>query len=162
MSSSPVLEPQPARPQFLTILCILTFLSCAWGVYDSIVSYSAAETVATVTQDALDEASDRVQGKDNSGFAERIIGSVQEGLSTDNIRRLSIIKLIYNLLALLGAYLMFNLRRVGFYAYLGGIAVGFLLPIILIGGFVGFTSSANVFFSVIFAILYGTQLRFMK
>ncbi|GAA4413458.1 hypothetical protein GCM10023187_41770 [Nibrella viscosa] len=158
----PLYEAAPARPQFLTILCILTFLSCAWGVYDSIVSYASADTVATVAQDALDEASSRVQGREGTDIAERIIGSVQGGLSADNIRKLSISKLVYNLLTLIGAILMFNLRRIGFYSYLGGVLAGFLLPIILIGGLVGVASSLSVFFSIIFAVLYGTQLKYMR
>ncbi|GAA4458398.1 hypothetical protein GCM10023189_30590 [Nibrella saemangeumensis] len=158
----PIYESAPARPQFLTILCVLTFLSCAWGIYDSIVTYATADTASSIAQEALDEAADRMQGREGAEFVERIMGTVQGSLSPENLRKSAISKLVYNLLTLLGAILMFNLRRVGYYAYLGGVIAGFLLPILLIGGLVGFASSTGVFFSIIFTILYGTQLKYMR
>lgn len=160
MTPYPV-QPTPARPQFLTILCILTFLSCALGLYNSIMTIATADTAASITQEVLSEASDKIQEKDSAGFVDKILGSVSKGLTADNLRRLGISQLVYNLFTLIGAILMFRLRKMGFYAYVSGVALGFILPIILVGGIIGVGSSAGVFFSVVFAILYGLNLKYM-
>ena len=52
---------------------------------------------------------------------------------------------------------MFRLRRVGFWVYIAGIAVGLVLPIGLVG-FGALATSFSVFFSILFAILYWQAL----
>ncbi len=74
---------------------------------------------------------------------------------------LAVAGLIYNILCLAGAFLMFRLRRIGFYVYLAGVAAGLILPV-LFGGFSALNSSFGAFFSVIFAGLYWYNLPAMK
>lgn len=69
-------DPSSARPQFLTILCILTFISCAWGLYNSIMTIATADTAAAITQDVLSEATEKIQEQESAGIAEKILGSV--------------------------------------------------------------------------------------
>ncbi len=69
------------------------------------------------------------------------------------VQAITISDLVYNLLCLLGAVLMFFGRRVGWYVYIGGIVLRILLPLILVGSWVGLVSPGP-FFSAIFAALY--------
>ena len=77
------------------------------------------------------------------------------------IRWLSLSQFIYSLLTLVGAILMFRLRRIGYWLYVAGVAVGIFLPIILVG-FSALNTSFGVFFSLIFAGLYWLNIKEMQ
>lgn len=156
------LPPAPLRPQFLTILCILTFVSCAIDLYNGITTIASADFVASTTQEVMGEAADKIKDNGGANFIEKIMSSVSAGMTAENIRKLGISKLIYAALTLLGAWLMFNLRKQGFYVYIAGVVLGFLIPIIWVGGIIGIGSSGGVFFSVIFTILYGLNLKYLR
>ena len=55
ISSTPP-TPMGGRNTFLTVICILTFIGSGWGFIKAIRSYAMADTVATVTGDALKSA----------------------------------------------------------------------------------------------------------
>jgi FtsH-binding integral membrane protein len=75
----------------------------------------------------------------------------------------AIIMLIFESLSLYAAYLMWNLQKKGYYLYLGGIAVAFLAPLFLIGGWLGLiTSLAGILISTFMAIFYAFNLKYMK
>ncbi len=76
------------------------------------------------------------------------------------IRQVASAQLAYSLLTLIGAVLMFRLRRVGFWIYVAGVAVGLVLPVAL-AGFSALNLSFGVFFSVLFAGLYWLTLKEM-
>jgi hypothetical protein len=161
----PPVYPTPVngRPTFLTILCVLTFLSCAAGLFNAISSYSGADMAAEIGQEALEKAQDQVQDQDGGAFADRIIGSISGSLTPERIRQSAIANLIYNLLALAGALLMWNLRRVGFYVYVAGVLVAIIAPFFIYGGLMGgFASAGTAFVSVIFVVLYALNLKYMR
>ena len=76
------------------------------------------------------------------------------------VQRLAIAQLIYSLLTLIGAVLMFRLRRVGYWIYVTGVVAGLILPIILTD-FSAVNLTFGVFFSVLFAGLYWLTLKEM-
>lgn len=110
----------------------------------------------------MGEAADKIKDNGGANFIEKIMSSVSAGMTAENIRKLGISKLIYAALTLLGAWLMFSLRKQGFYVYVAGVVLGFLIPIIWVGGIIGIGSSGGVFFSVIFTILYGLNLKYLR
>lgn len=149
------------RPTLLTVLCILTFLSAGFGVFNAVTTYSSADVVAEAAQEGLDRAAERVDDAEASDFVDKIMGRVSANMTPENIRKSAVADGLYNLLALAGALLMFNLRKPGFYLYLAGIAVAIIAPFVIYGGLMGAAGAATTFFSIIFAVLYATQLRFM-
>ena len=76
------------------------------------------------------------------------------------VRNLAIAQFAYALLTLIGAILMFRLRKIGFWIYMAGIGAGLVLPVALVG-FVALTTSFGVFLSIIFAGLYWVSLKEM-
>ncbi|UFH54638.1 hypothetical protein [Spirosoma sp. KNUC1025] len=149
------------RSQFLTVLCILTFLSCAWGVLDATVSLLKTDTISETT---YVESDSKVKGQKEAPkqyYEDRSSGNEPLPNDPDLIRQLAIGQLVYSLLTLAGAILMFRLQRVGFWVYVAGVAVGLILPVVL-AGFVALNISFGVFFSILFAILYWNTLKDMR
>lgn len=149
------------RSQFLTLLCILTFLSCAWGLFDSIVSFAQTDAVSeTAYIDSKAKATNQDKQPEKY-FEDRSSGDGPAPSDPVQVRSLAIAQFIYSLLTLIGAVLMFRLQRVGFWIYVAGIVVGLILPIIL-AGFGALNTSFGVFFSMIFAGLYWLSIKEMQ
>ena len=155
------------RPTFLTVLCILTFIGSGWGVINAITSYSSAEQTAAITEEAMDEAMDEIESSAEAeeipDFISTILGSVSESLTPENIRNSSIASGIASLLCLIGAVLMWQLQRKGFYLYVIGIVVTVIAPVMVIGGTVGgFQAAGAGFIGAIFCVLYGLNLKHLS
>ena len=94
---------------------------------------------------------------------DRLLESVINRTTADTIKRSAIIMLIFESLTLYAAYLMWNLRKLGFYLYLGGITVAFFGSMLVIGGWLGVvTGFAGVFFSSIMCIIYAFNLKYLE
>ncbi|WP_128545708.1 DUF2127 domain-containing protein [Larkinella soli] len=151
------------RPTFLTILCILTFLSCAGGIFNSVSTYSGANFASTTSQEALEQARERVQEEGGSNAVDELLGSVSDNLTADRLRKGAIGNLVFNLLTLIGAVLMWNLRKVGFYVYVAGVLVAVVTPFLVYEGFMSALSFAGTaFISAIFVVLYALNLKYMR
>ena len=155
-------SPNP-RPIFLTVLCVLTFLSSVWGLFGAVSTYSGADLAAQVGQQALEDAQDRLADQDDQGIVGRILGSVSDTLTPERLRQSAMATLAYNLLALVGAVLMWNLRKAGFYLYVAGVVVAIVTPFFIYGGLIGgFASAGTAFVSLIFVVLYALNLKYMR
>ena len=148
------------RSQFLTLLCVLTFLSCAWGISDAIVSLTQTDAVAE-TQHIERGATPQQQAVPKQYYEDRSSGNQPVSDDPTLVRQLAVAQLAYSLLTLAGAIFMFRLRRVGFWIYIAGIITGLVLPIAL-AGFGALNLSYGVFFSVLFAGLYWVKLNEMR
>ncbi|MBO0935471.1 hypothetical protein J2I47_02815 [Fibrella sp. HMF5335] len=152
------------RSQFLTILCVLSFLSCGWGLAESGIALfnpdRVAQTPYTGHKDTGAGEEDRLDPKnfyqDNSANSDNPTPA-DPGL----VRRQSLAQFVYSLVTLIGVILMFRLRRTGFYVYLAGVLLGIIMPIYFVG-FAALITSFGVFGSVLFAVMYGFCLREMK
>ncbi|CAN5527983.1 hypothetical protein BH09BAC4_BH09BAC4_49900 [soil metagenome] len=150
------------RSQFLTVLCILTFVSCAIGISDAVVSLTQTDAVSETLYvepkpSAEKNQEDKLQKK---YFEDRSSGDAPMPNDPVVVRNLAFAQLAYALLTLVGAILMFRLRKIGFWIYIAGIAVGLVLPVVLVG-FVALNTSFGVFFSMLFAGLYWVSLKEM-
>ena len=148
------------RSQFLTLLCILTFLSCAWGIADAIISFVQAETVAEPQYIEPRTNTPATDGEAKKYFEDRSSDAPAPGDPAE-IKSLAVAQFAYALLTLAGAILMFRLRRVGFWFYVAGVAVGLVLPVVLVG-FGALNTSFGAFFSILFAGLYWVSLKEMS
>ncbi len=149
------------RSQFLTLLCVLTFLSCTLGLFDSVVSFSKTRAVAETSYVKRRPDAEERRNQPKQYFEDRAAtGEQPMPGDPDEIRLLAVAQFFYSLITLVGAILMFQLRRVGFWVYIAGIAVGLLLPVVLVG-FGALNTSFGVFFSIIFAGLYWLNLKDM-
>ena len=156
---------KPVRSALLTVLCILTFIGSGWGLVKAIQNFASADFAATTVNEAMEEAQSKLEEQNEvPSFVSKLFGSISEGLTPENIRKMSVFELISNALTLFGGILMWNLNRKGFWSYLIGIAILILAPMIIFHrGIIGLIASGAVgFFGVIFIVLYGVNLKQMK
>lgn len=153
------------RPRFLTILCMLTFLSAISGLWTQSDRLWSPGVVADQTREFFEQVQESAEAQNNREGAEvveKFFDTIYDELSAEKIRLSAIIMLIYESLTLFGAYLMWGLQKRGFYLYLAGIAVVVIGSMGLVGGWLGgMTAFGGAFFSIIFAFMYRSQLKYM-
>jgi preprotein translocase subunit SecF len=116
------------------------------------------ETFETVREN-LEKQSATADTKTMDKMFEAVINQT----TSKSITTSAIIMLIVESLSLFAAYLMWNLEKKGFYLYLAGVAIAFLAPLFLIGGWLGvITSIASIFLSVFMLIMYAFNLKHME
>ena len=151
----------PVRSQFLTLLCVLTFIGCALSLFDAFMTLVQTDAASNTPRIERNYTPEQQKQLPKQYFEDRSAGEESAPTDPDRIRLLSIAQFPYALLTLAGAILMFRLRRVGFWIYVAGVVVGFVLPVVLVG-FGALNTSFGVFFSVLFAGLYWLNLRDMR
>ena len=155
-----------ARPTFLTILCVLTFLGSAFGIYSAITNYTAAGLASGVTQEALETAKDQIdeqaQDEESAEIVNKIMDSVSGDLSEEKIKNSALASGIANILTLIGAVLMWGLNKKGFFLYIAGTLVAIVAPLVIYDGFLGFIGSGMIaFMGIIFCVLYFLNVKHM-
>lgn len=150
------------RSEFLTTLCVLTFLGCAWSLFDNITTIFRTDAVTEIKRDEAPRSGTNPPPANLStpSLSDTDGGGPGPG-DSDFVRRLAIGQIGYSLLTLIGAILMFNLRRMGWYVYVAGVVVGLIAPVVLVG-FTALNATFGVFFSMIFAALYWLRLSEMR
>jgi hypothetical protein len=161
------------RPSFLTWLCILTFIGSGWALISCVWTYKMAAKNNLIFQEHLNVKKDSALQNDTAEIRRRenaspLQGKIKESLSkivnTENMHKAAIGGFIASLLTLIGALLMWNLKRTGFYIYILGVVFGIMVPFYLYGNdliAVGATSFAN-FFGLVFIALYALNLKSMN
>ena len=85
-------------------------------------------------------------------------------MTEENIRKSAIGATISGLFTLIGALLMWRLRRTGFYLYIAGIIVGLVVPFYLYGNNIlalGISSFSS-FFGLVFIALYALNIKSLR
>jgi hypothetical protein len=166
--STPSVKPQ--RPVLLTVLCILSFIGGAWQLFGAISNYMNADVTSQMVTSVMDSARSEMKSETEGNssaekYAEKVISHTSALLKPDNIRKNSLYTILANLLTLGGAFLMFQLRKLGFWIYLAGTGIGILSPILVFGATnlmgIGMTAVYG-FFGILFAVLYSLNLKHMK
>jgi hypothetical protein len=161
-------EMQPARPQFLSVLCILTWICCGllfimtvWGIAfkPSIEErYEQIEKMRDISPEAAENLEAVLENQDTGG---QLMGTA--------------LSLIAILLSAYGAYLMWQLKKRGFYFYVAGELLPYLgfvtggaqavAAISSIGGASGIATvviGIMVLFDVLFIGLYAMNLKHLR
>ena len=145
------------RPTFLLVLCILTFIGSGWGTLSNLFSVFTAGLTNSSMQ--MEHYSSMLNGMD-------ILSSTMASLQATFVhaKEIAVINLVLSVISLLGAILMFQLRRIGFYFYTAAqILMLFVLP--YFAGF-NFMVLAGMLFSAIFAVIfivmYALNLKYMR
>lgn len=158
-------EQQPKqRPTFLTVLCVLSWISAGWTAMSSIISLVAKEKSIEKLQESMSQVDDAAQ-EDIPSFFEAIISGSQD-LIQDSINNFTMInssQVILYLAQIYAVYLMFNLKKRGFFLYTFVQATLLILPVtymtlnlvMLIG--LGFSA----LLTIAFVIMYAVNLKHM-
>ena len=155
----------PVRPQMLSVLCILTWICCGlllvftvWGV---VAKPSPEEQYEQVEK--MREINPEMAEQMEAAFELQDQGNQTVGLA---------LNLVALALAAGGAYMMWQLKRTGFYVYLAGEILpyfGFLtggseMMLASMGGqaMAAIVIGLMVLFDLIFIILYAVNLKHMR
>ena len=151
------------RSQFLTLLCVLTFLSAGWGLIESGIALLNPDAVAETARTGYRPAETEKKKDDPTRFYDNDSANSDLPMPDDPdvVQRLALGQFIYSLLTGLGALLMFFLRRIGYFVYVAGIVAGLAIPMAFLG-VAGLYTQFGTFFSVLFAVLYAYCWREMK
>ncbi|MDR1755915.1 MAG: hypothetical protein LBR65_03015 [Culturomica sp.] len=154
-------ENQVTRPTLLTVLCILTFIGSGWALLSNVTSYFTADAAADVMMEQMDQMEQLGEGG-GSSFLSGLLSSSQEMLPY--LKPITGITSVLALLSLLGAILMFRLRKTGFYLYTGAqILMLFVAPVFVgFSGMVVWNTVMAAILTLLFIILYSLNLKYMK
>ena len=158
--TGPRTESPTVRSQFLTLLCILTFIGSTLSLFDAVVSLLQTNAVSETAHVQRKTTPEENRQLPKQYFEDRSSGDENIPTDPDLIRRLAIAQIPYALLTFAGALIMFRQRRVGFWLYVAGVVTGLVLPVVL-AGFGALNTSFGVFFSMLFAGLYWLNLKEM-
>lgn len=156
------------RPTFLTVLCILTFVVSGYHLIMAIVDlFSSKSFDPTQWQEISNQMAEAMAGTDSasqemaSRMMDALASMMQAGI--DNALTLGIIAIVASGLSILGAYWMFNLKKIGYYTYIVSKVVGILIPLFIFGvniltimmyGFIALIA-------ILFIVLYGVNRKYM-
>ncbi len=157
------------RPTMLTVLCIITFAVSAYYLFEGTLTIFMSKTFdSSQWQVVIDQMNEALDGADpqSAKFLESIMDSVSITIerSINNSTLLGLIAILVALVSAYGAYLMFNLKRIGFTIYTGAKIAGIILPLIILG-FNIVTILVYLFAAIvglIFVILYGVNRKHMN
>lgn len=134
----------PKRPMFLTVLCVLTFIASGIGTLTSLLAPLLAEQLTTLIQSAPNY--DEVQMAE----AVKVLNAGWGYYS---------IMFLLAAGSLIGAILMWTLKKVGFHIYTLSNLVALFVPMLM---FSAALSWSGIFFTAIFIILYGLNFKHLK
>jgi len=155
------------RPTFLTVLCILTFVGSGWGLLGSIMGYFNADKNAAAIVSMTKDSTSGIQKIGQSNQGAEINNMLKDSLSkftAENYRHSALGNLVAAIFCLLGAFMMWGLKKNGFYLYLIGTVVGIVVPLMVFGSsLLALGSSAVIaFFGILFVVLYAVNLKHMR
>ncbi|MGB1040217.1 MAG: hypothetical protein ACPGVD_05045 [Flavobacteriales bacterium] len=154
------LNPQSERPTFLTVLCIITFIVS--GIMLIYTTFGALSYDVEEQREAMEIMVDEMSKQDNlEGFTEMMTLVGEEEI--ENHTLLTLISLGAILLSLLGAFLMFRLKKTGFHLYIGSKILSFVpLLIFTLSWPILATYTLMGVFALAFVIMYGVNLKHMN
>ena len=167
-------EVNETRPMFLTVLCILTWIGSGIGVLSglfSVLTYSKATKQMQESGAKLQDLSDELDSAPSSGdageeMAKSMMKGVAEGMDgmIEWANTINWINIGVAVLCIIGAVLMWKLKRTGFFLYTAATVISVVTPIALMGSnFLTLMSVAfGGFFGLIFIILYGVNFKHLK
>ncbi len=166
-------EQEPvSRPTLLNVLCILTFIGSSWAILTNVWAYATAAHSAKMVSYASNRmAPDSLNRKDSvvyqigkkkrSAFGEKMMVSLSKMFTEDTIRKNAIGGIVSAVFTLLGAIMMWRLRRLGYYLYIAGVILGIIIPFYLYGNnliAVGISAFSS-FFGLVFIALYALNFK---
>jgi hypothetical protein len=159
-------SPVPERPQFLTVLCILTWIACG---------FMFVTTLMNVVIQPSPEQIERIR-EANPAAADQLEEAIEQQGHSGQIANTSI-TLAALLVSAFGAYGMWKLRKRGFLLYICGELLPYLGLLIVGTGslaasasmtgmteeaFVAMAIGIMVVFDLIFILLYASNLKHMR
>lgn len=155
---------KPKRTTFITVLCILTFLGSAYGIFTGLLTYSKGPEISRRQKEHMEKQ----KANPNAVKMDPNERKFEEGLTAmldgKKIQQNAIASIIANVITFLGGFLMFRMNRIGFWIYVAGTIAGVVAPLLIFGqnSYAGLFSFGTGFIGLIFIVMYAFNLRDMK
>lgn len=147
----------PAKlPQFLKVLCILTFVAVGLGLVGGLYNLVKAP-YAMEEYERMQEMTGNMGDMPGAGFMTSLMDTAYA--SAVNALPLALITIGANLLCLFGALMMWKQRKIGFYVYVSGQLLAISIPAIFMG--FGLLMALGAIFPIAFIIMYALNLKHM-
>lgn len=156
------------RTEFLTILCVLTFIGSGTLILSGINNYREAELSTALMREQMQKSKAEVKSstnKEGAEMAESLINKALDVTNPEKTKQYSIATIIGNAITLLGGILMFRLRKNGFWVYVAGTLALVAAPLVIFGSgnFLSYGMSAIFgLIGLVFVILYARNLKYMN
>lgn len=151
------------RPTFLTVLCILTFIGSGWSIYSGITNYYTADVSYGIVNEQFDRVQEQLDNQEGAESFGKLFQSIGDSMTPEKIKNNGIATAITSIITLIGAILMWGLRKTGFYVYVVGALAAIIAPITIFGGFAGAMASGGAAFAgILFIILYALNLKHLR
>lgn len=153
----------PKRPLFLSVLCVLTWLFCVWALWQCALNIFTDKPLRDLEDQRAVNAEALAKIGPDDAEAPMLIAAL-EGTerameeSAIHARPINLISIFYQLLNAVATWLMWRLRRSGFWLFVVAQVAGFIapffwltptIPAILIFGIVGvFWAGLGVLFAL--------------
>jgi len=164
METSAVSSPKK-RPDFLTVICILTFIGSGFGIINNVTNYLNADVLTEMGKQAIDQTREKVDSE-SSGEGKKLADQMMSGASAmmdkKKLKQNYLLTVLSNIMTLAGALLMFRLRKSGYWLYVAGIVVLVATPVVIFGTGNLLSMSITMLFAaigILFIILYSLQLK---
>ena len=148
------------RPAFITVLAILSWVYVAIGVLSALVNSLSSEEAQI---EKIDEAIAIYDSMDDMPFLDDSVAVLEA--SRDNLRVTNLGNLIFLLIEGIAVFMMFNLKRNGFWLYTIA-QIGVVSLMIMVMPWPNLISTLTVcvtlFLVILFEILYAVNLKHMK
>ena len=155
------------RPTFLTVICILPFIGSGYYLISGPFSYVTApqyvESLKVKKAEALSDPSLQSK-KNNKPWVKDMVSSAFDGLTVNNVQNSALVTIGSGLLCLIGAILMWRLRKAGFYLYLIGTLLSIVGTALIFKDYTALLLWPVVLFVIglAFVIMYAVNLKYMK
>mgnify|MGYP001293446563 FL=1 len=139
----------PKRPQFITVLCVLTFIGSGFSFLSQIISFALYSKIP----DLFYQMSNIMGGE----IGELYIKTAE--LFVNMPRYYFLILAAVYVISIIGAFLMLLLRKIGFHLYTISQILYLGLPLLIIHSPF---NVPNLLLSMIFVLFYARYLKLMK
>jgi hypothetical protein len=111
-------------------------------------------------EQSIEDVANNVENK-SAEAAANMMKSLVGGISAETIKNNAYASILAAILTLIGAIMMWNLRKIGFWIYVLGTVIGIVAPLIIYSGnLIGAISSIGIgFFGVLFVVLYAINKK---
>ena len=154
------------RTEFLTVLCILTFANVLYHLFSGGMTLAAIGSAQEELAEAQYEMDEALQGQDVPSFMEGFLGGAMDmaAIAAENALALGLGEMLIFLVIGAGAFLMWQLKKVGFYIYTAANVIWLVYnPIVLEFNTWALYSAIPVFiFVAIFVGMYAANLKHLR
>ncbi|HEY4797690.1 MAG TPA: hypothetical protein VII99_01320 [Bacteroidia bacterium] len=161
----------PKRPGFLKVLCILSFIGTGLGLVSGLFSWWTYNQAAKLMGSMGDLGAAMGNAASDAGAsgadAAKVGDAMNQGLALMGLdphkqATSALIVALLNVIIFGGAFMMWQLKKSGFYLYTLGQLAQIIVPFIVVGGLMGgMMGIVTGIFGVAFIIMYGVNLKHM-